>query len=397
MALVSTIGDVRKFLTAASRVKPHYEPHRNIVTPYRAPFTYFTGGKLIGQNAMGKDTVLKDVKGAIVSEKTTALKNRNQDFGVFPYQFTSNAAKAGIVAGTPFTHVFANTDAVNPGDLFKNTVTGVVYYVTAKAGTTLTLNIQAGGTDDIGAGDKFLKTGNGRPDFWTFGTGNSIEPEEYYNYCQTMSHEVGIGLIAMQQEVFPKDSGKEEDRIVTLEHHTVQREMVAIDGVKAATTQGTDTVYSADGIRSMAEIVVDVGGALGYEGFRKDVEIRVAKPGPDTTWMSGTLLKANAAMWNLQKVETKMDDDTFGTNVETIQGLYRHQIYTSEPMDNYPGEAVLFKKENLKRYYLGVLDTLYLEQVQASNTAGEVDSYVTSECYIRTDEDALTRVVGWHG
>src|SRR4051812_11647643 len=106
MALVSTIGDVRKFLTAASRVKPHYEPHRNIVTPYRAPFTTFTGGQLIGENSMGKDTVLKDVKAGITSERTNALKNRNQDFGVFPYQFVSGAAKAGIVDGTPFTHVF---------------------------------------------------------------------------------------------------------------------------------------------------------------------------------------------------------------------------------------------------------------------------------------------------
>jgi hypothetical protein len=83
--------------------------------------------------------------------------------------------------------------------------------------------------------------------------------------------------------------------------------------------------------------------------------------------------------------------------VETIQGLYRHKLHTTEVMENYPGEAVLFRKELIKRYYLGVLDTLFLEQVQASNTAGEVDSYVTSECYIRTDEDALTRLIGWHG
>jgi hypothetical protein len=397
MALVSTIGDVRKFLTAASRVKPHYEPHRNIVTPYRAPFTTFVGGKLIGQNKMGADTTLKEVKGLIPSERTNQLKNRNQDFGVFPYQFTSNAAKAGIVAGTPFTHVFANTDSIQPGDLLKNTVTGVVYYVSVKSGTTLTLNIQAGGTDDIGATDRFIRLANARADFWTFGTGNSVEPEEYYNLCQTMSHEVGIGLIAMQQEVFPKGSGKEEDRILTLEAHTVGREFVAIDGVRAIGTQGTDTVYSADGIRSMAEIVVDVGGSLSYEGFRKDVETRVTKPGPDTTWMSGTLVKSNAAMWNLEKTQTKMEDDIYGTNVETIQGLYRHKFHTTEPMENYPGESVCFKKENLKRYYLGVLDTLFLEQVQASNAAGEVDSYVTSECYLRTDEDALTRVIGWNG
>ncbi len=147
----------------------------------------------------------------------------------------------------------------------------------------------------------------------------------------------------------------------------------------------------------MAEIVVDVGGSLAYEGFRKDVETRVTKPGPDTTWMTGTLVKANAAMWNLEKAETKMEDDIYGTNIETVQGLYRHKLLTTEPMENYPGESVCFKKENIKRYYLGVLDTLHLEQVQASNTAGEVDSYVTSECYIRTDEDALTRVIGWHG
>jgi hypothetical protein len=397
MALVSTIGDVRKFLTAASRVKPHYEPHRNIVSPYKAPFTTFVGGKLIGQNAMGKDTVLKEVKGMITSERTDSLKNRNQDFGVFPYQFTSAAAKAGIVDGTPFTHLFQATDAVNAGDVFKNTATGVMYFVSVKAGTTLTMNIQAGGTDDIAVGDKFIKIANARADFWTFGQGNSVEPEEYYNLCQTMSHEVGIGLIAMQQEVFPKGSGKDEDRILTLEHHTIGREMVAIEGVRASKTQGSDTVYTSDGIRSMAEIVVDVGGSLAYEGFRKDVETRVTKPGPDTTWMSGTLVKANAAMWNLEKVQTKMDDDVYGSNVETIQGLYRHKLHTTEPMENYPGESVCFKKENIKRYYLGVLDTLHLENVQASNTAGEVDSYVTSECYIRTDEDALTRVIGWHG
>lgn len=397
MPLQNTIGDVRKYLTAASRVKPHYEPHRNIVTPYRAPFTTFVGGKAIGKNQMGKDTVLMEVKPGISSEGVHQLKVRNQDFGVLPYQFTSTAQKTGIVAGTTFTHTFGNTDGITAGDVLKSTKTGVTYFVSAKSGLTLTLNIQGGGADNIEADDRFVKTANARADFWTFGTGISIEPEEYYNLMQTMSHEVGIGLIAMQQEVFPKGSGKEEDRIVTLESHTVGREMVAMDGVRASTTQGGETVYTADGFRSMAEIVVDVGGSLSYEAFRKDVEIRVSKPGPETTWLSGTLLKANASLWNLDRAQTKMEDDVYGTNTETIQGLYKHKIHTSEPMDNYAGEAVLFKKENIKRYYLGVLNTLFIEKVHASNTAGEVDSYVTSECYLRTDEDALTRIVQWHG
>lgn len=396
MALVSTIGTVRKFLTAALRVKLEYEPHRHIVSPYRAPFTLFSGGKLIGENEMGKDTVLKEVKPLISSRQVNELKIRNQDFGVLPYQFTAGAGSA-VIPGTPFTLVFNNTDGVKVNDILKSIITGETYFVSVKAGTTLTLNVQAGAGAAITAGDRFIKTANANPDFWTFGTGVSIEPEEYYNLIQVMSHEVGIGLIAMQQEIHPKGDGREEDRMTTLEHQTVSREVVAIDGVRAATTQGSDTVYTSDGLRSMAEVVVDVGGSLGYEGFRKDVETRVAKPGPETRWMTNTGVKANLAMWNMEKVRTTQDENAFGTNIDRVQGLYEHAVHETEPMENYPGEAVLFKKENISRCYLGALDSLFLKGVHASNTAGEVDAYVVGEAYQRTDEDALTRLVNWNG
>jgi hypothetical protein len=393
MALLTSIGATRKFATAAARVKLEYEPHRHIVTPYKAPFTTFLGGKIIGKNAMGKDTVLAESKPLITSRKVNSLKVRNQDFGVLPYQFQSNAAKSGIVAGTTFTHLFSGTNGIKAGDLLKSTVTGVVYYVSVVSGTTLTLNIQAGGADDIALGDKFIKISNAMADFWTFGTGISMEPEEYYNLIQTQCNEVGIGLIALQQDIYPKGTGNEEDRMVILEHHTVGRELVFLDGVKASTTQGGETVQSADGLRSLAEIVIDCGGALNYENFRKDIETRVAKPG-ETRWLTGTLVKSIVSLWNDARITTSQDESVYGSDVETIQGLYRHKIHVSEIMDNYPGEALLFKPENIERVYLGDLDTLFLEKVHASNIAGEVDAYVTAEALIRTDEDAVTRMVG---
>lgn len=396
MALASTISTVRKYLTAASRVKLEYEPHRHMIEPYKAPMTLFNGGEIIGENAMGKDVVLKKVKPLIKSRQVDELKVRNQDFGVFPHQFTC-AAGSAVTAGTPFTLAFNSVGGITVGDILKSLETGETYYVSVIAGVTLTLNVQAGPGTAITANDRFIKTGNARPDFWTFGTGSSIEPEEYYNLCQTMSWEVGIGLIAMQQQVHPKGTGYEEDRMAALQHATVGRELVAVDGVRASTTQGGETVYTADGLRSLAEIVVDVGGSLSYEAFRKDVETRVAKPGPVTRWMTNTGVRANVAMWNLEKMQTEPEADTFGTNVETIQGIYKHRLHETEPMESYPGEAVLFKAEYLERCYLGALDMLFLEDVHASNTAGEVDSYVVSEAYLRTDEDALTRITGLLG
>lgn len=393
MALLTSIGATRKFATAAARVKLDYEEHRHIVLPYKAAFTLLLGGKIIGKNKMGADTVVATSSALISSKKSDSMKVRNQDFGVLPYQFTSAAAKSGIVAGTTFTHAFSAASGAKPHDLFKNTQTGVVYYVSVVSGATLTLNIQAGGTDDIAVGDKFLKVGSAHPDFWTFGTGISMEPEEYYNFMQTHCNEVGEGLLSSQQAVYPRGTGTEEDRMVMLEHHTIGRELAFIDGVRASTTQGGETVQSADGLRSMAEIIVDCGGALMYENFRKDIETRVAKPG-QTRWMTGTLVKGIVDLWNDAKVQTTQDEGIYGSDVSEIKGLYRHKIHVTEIMENYPGEALLFKDENLVRRFLGDLDAIWLEKVHASNTAGEVDAYVTSECLQRTDEDSVTRMVG---
>jgi hypothetical protein len=393
MALLTTIGATRKFATAANRVKLDYEPHRHIVQPYKAAFCLLLGGAILGQNAMGKDVVKATSKALIQSAMSNSMRVRNQDFGTIPYKVVSAAQKTGIVAGTPFTHAMASASGAKVNDLWKNTVTGVVYYTSAVNGATLTLNIQAGGTDNIEVGDPFVKVGSAHPDFWTFGTGISMEPEEYYNLMQTHCNEVGIGLLASQQDVYPKGSGNEEDRMVILEHHTVGRELAFIDGVRASTTQGGEIVQSADGLRSMAEIVVDCGGSLSYESFRKDIETRVAKPGP-TRWMTGTLVKAIVSLWNDAKVQTSQKEGIYGSDVEEIQGLFRHKIHVTEPMEMYPGEALLFKDENLKRRFYGKLDTIWLEKVHASNTAGEVDAYVTSECLQRTDEDSVTRLTG---
>src|SRR4051812_21629227 len=120
MALLTSIGATRKFATAASRVKLDYESHRHIVMPYKAAFTLLLGGKIMGKNAMKQDTVLVSSQALIKSTKTNSLKIRNQDFGTFPYQFLSNAAKSGIVAGTPFTHAFLSAAGVKAGDLLKN-------------------------------------------------------------------------------------------------------------------------------------------------------------------------------------------------------------------------------------------------------------------------------------
>lgn len=393
MPLLTSIGATRKFATSAARVKLDYEPHRHIVQPYKAAFTLLLGGKIIGKNKMGADTVMASSPALIQSRRSNSLKVRNQDIGTLPYQFTSAAANAAIVAGTPFTHTFGSLSGVKAGDLLKSTVTSVVYYVSAMNGAVATMNVQAGGTDAISIGDKFVKTGNAMQDFWTFGTGISMEPEEYYNLMQTHCNEVGIGLIALQQDIYPNGNGNEEDRMVVLEHHTVGREMAFIDGVKASTTQGGEIVQSCDGLRSLAEIVVDCGGSLSYENFRKDIETRVAKPGR-TRWMTGTLVKGILDLWNDAKAVTAQDEGVYGSDVSEIQGLYRHAIHVTEPMENYPGEALLFKDENLVRRFLGDLDTLFLEKVQASNTAGEVNAYVTSECLQRTDEDSVTRMVG---
>lgn len=393
MALISSIGSTRKYMTAAARVKLDYEPHRHIVSPYKGALVTLLGGQIMGKNAMGKDTVLETSKALIKTLPTDAMKVRNQDFGVLPYQFTSNAAKSGIVAGTPFTHAFVSAQGSKIHDLMKNTQTGVVYYVSAVSGSTLTLNIQAGGTDDIAATDKFIKVGSAHPDFWTFGTGFSVEPEEYFNYIQTHCNEVGEGLLSSQQAIYPKATGSEEDRLVMLEHHAVSRELAFVDGVKAQTTQGGETVQSSDGLRSMAEIIVDCGGAITYETFRKDIETRVSKPGRDR-WMTGTLVKSIVDLWNEAKVDTVQDQEVYGSDISEIKGLYRHAIHMSEVMENYPGEALIFKDENLVRRVLGNLDAIWLEKVHASNTAGVVDAYVTAECLQRTDEDSVTRLTG---
>ncbi len=110
--------------------------------------------------------------------------------------------------------------------------------------------------------------------------------------------------------------------------------------------------------------------------------------------MTGTLVKSVVDLWNDAKVVTSQDEGVYGSDVSEIQGLYRHSIHVTEPMENYPGEALLFKDENLVRRFLGDLDTIFLEKVHASNTAGEVNAYVTSECLQRTDEDSVTRLVG---
>lgn len=395
MPLAATIGSTRKFATAAARVVPDYEPHRHIVQPYKAGFTLLHGGKIIGENEMGKDTVQATSKGLITTRKTDQLKVRNQDFGVVPYQSVA-ASTVAVTPGTPFTLALTDASGVKVYDILKNTNTGETYYISAKSGNNLTANVQAGSGASVTALDKFIKTGSAHPDFWTYGTGISMEPEEYFNYIQCLVDEVGMGRLAQEQGLYPDGNGNAEDRMTVLEHHTVQRELVKVDGVKASNTQGGETVQTADGIRSMAEIAVDVGGSMSYETFRKDVELRLAKPGM-TRWMGGNLIKSNASLWNHAKVDTKMDDGIYGCDIDELQGIYRHKIHYTEPMDMYPGEAVFFKPELIINSVLGNLDVLFQENVHASNTAGKVDAYITAECLNRSDEDALTRLTGWLG
>lgn len=396
MPLAASIGATRKYGIAASRVKPDYEPHRHIIEPYKAGFTLLYGGQIIGKNAMKKDTVMASSKALIETRKTDQLKTRNQDFGVLPYQFEAADTEASVTPGTTFTQGFLNTDGIKAGDILKSLTTGETYYVSAKSGLNCTLNVQAGSGQAITAGDRFVKTGSAMHDFWTYGTGITMEPEEYFNYIQTHVNEVGIGRLAMEQGVYPDGNGNAEDRMVVLQHHLVGREMAALDGVKASTTQGGETVQTSDGLRSLAEIVIDAGGSVSYDTFRKDLELRFSKPGGDR-WMVGSLVKANTAAWLEAKVVTNQKEEIYGVDIDTVQGIYKHKLHFTEPMENYPGEVVSFKPENIVRNVLGDLDSLFIEDVHASNTAGKVDAYVTAEDLNRTDEEALTRLTGWVG
>jgi hypothetical protein len=388
MPLSTSIGATRKFATAAARVKPEYESYRHIVSPYKCAVMTMLGGEITTQNEMGKDTTTKKSAALIRSRKINQLKARNQDFGVIPYQLTSAAAKSGIAAGTPFTHAFASAAGRKVGDLLKNLSTGVVYWVSVVSGNTLTLNIQAGGTDDIGATDRFLYVGNARPDFWTFGTGVSMEPEEYYNLLQTHCSEVGIGMLAERQETFPKGNGNAEDRLVVLESHAMGRNLAAIDGVMGSTSQGGETVQSCDGFRTLAETRVDAGGSMSYESFRRDFETRVSKPGKNRM-LCGSLVKANIDLWNHSKADTSMSDKMYGVDIDVLQGLFQHRLHIDEVMENYAGSIVNFQAEKLERVFLDDLDGLFMKEVQASDTAGKVDAYITTEAFLRTDEEGL--------
>jgi len=407
MAITNTHSNAVKLAQDNSGLwVPEYEPFANIIDQERFPFLTLLGGEDIDPSGQFGATKKRTVPALIQSEKSSSMEPKIVTHLPIPVKFTVNGAATSLSSGSTKAVTLDATGGLKKYALLRARATGSVVIVDAITSTTVvsvypfTGGTSGDGSDNIADNETFDLIGYAYPDGASYGDGISTTPATASNYMQFHVNEYGQGILAKEQKRYPGESNTLEiERLEALIQHNRGRENAMVFGKKSENTSvtGYGTVYSQDGLINLSTRTIDAGGSITYDEWESSVMPSVVENGGAGNLHALTGYKPLAVFNNIARdyIQTDRKDTVFGNKVKRLEtGVGDLVLHGAQYMDSRDGQMIIFNPSLLKRKYLGNLNTVHMEHVEAQNALKEVHAYLTAETLIPRNEDAIVTVTG---
>lgn len=243
--------------------------------------------------------------------------------------------------------VVDDSSVIPVGAIIKIPRTGEEIYVGANNTGTNTISslVRAVGSTAAAAindNDDIMVMPNAMADGYTTPGAVSTQPDNAYNYVQTLS--TPVNLSEQAEDVAKRAGGSERDRLrrEALFQHRTGMERISIFGERAKPTLNSKVVYKTGGINSfISSNVFNLGGAVLTEYDLDDMCEQVFRTGSDTkVLVCGGLMKTAITRFGKERVVVSEKAKSYGLS------LYEYQAACG-------GTLMIAKSQTFNNYYAG--------------------------------------------
>jgi len=302
----------------------------------------------------------------------------------------AKASGAYGVGDTTLTVSGAGSSSANiftAGDVIKIARTGENLYVSARASaTTLTVTRSLGSTaaTAIADGDGIFLIGNVNEENASARNVNTTQTSEESNYTQIFRRSIAVSNTQKAAENYgPSDLVYQRAKLGT--EHALDIERAFWFGEKSSDTSGTQshprraTGGVLEFIESSNSFIQNQGGVLTAPDMNTFLREGFTYGDNHKTLICGGLVLQSINEMARGQLVTKGTDKTYGIKIQEWQTTFGTINLIHNPLfvEDYAGYAFLLDMNCFKKVVMNGRDTQLRTNIQAPDTDGQVDEYLT--------------------
>jgi len=288
----------------------------------------------------------------------------------------------GAVTNAATSVVVDDATLFAPKDLVKCPRTGEVFFVTAvNAGTnTLTVDTRpySGTATAMNDDDYLVRLGNAMEENSSAPTSKLIQPVRKYNYIQTIRTPFDGSDITEVEAVKAGDKERIRLRKIKMFTHKLELERIALWGERKEDT--TNKRSTTGGIFSFITTnTKDAGGTLTEAEFEDFLRMSFSYGSASKILVCSYFVAGIINQFAQGKIQTSTGEDTYGIRLRMYKSFFGDlYIVPSKTFTKYyNGHAVCLDMKNILYRPLEGRDTKLKQNIQANDTDGWKDEFIT--------------------